>query len=111
MDVVPAERQVEARRNGVLFLDRVQVARASRPRQRESNEGPAPRRHGRHEGHAVRREAHDLRWLQGHGEQLIKKEITCNTCCCAASTKSGGKASRMRSAPASCRTTANGCAA
>src|ERR1700710_2351098 len=41
MDVVPAQRQAQARRDGGMVLHRVQVARASRPRQRQSHEGPA----------------------------------------------------------------------
>ena len=42
---------------------------ASRPRQRQGDEGQALRRHG-HEGHAVRRKAHDLWRVQGDGRRL-----------------------------------------
>jgi uncharacterized protein YbaA (DUF1428 family) len=41
---VPAERQSQARRDRGVLLDRVQVACASRSRQRQGIEGPAPGR-------------------------------------------------------------------
>ena len=44
MDVVPAQRQAQAERDGGLLLHRLQVARASRPRQRQGDEGPAARK-------------------------------------------------------------------
>ena len=43
VDVVPAQRQAQARRDRRVLVDRLQVARASRPRQRQGDEGPAPR--------------------------------------------------------------------
>ena len=39
----PQSVEAEAGRDGVLLVHRVQVARAPRPREREGDEGPAPR--------------------------------------------------------------------
>ena len=60
VDVVPAQRQAQARRDGGVLVHRLQVARASRPRHRQGDEGQAPREDDGPQGDAVRRQAHDL---------------------------------------------------
>ena len=54
----------------VFAYDRVQVARASRPRQRQGYEGPAPGGHDGPQGPALRRQAHDLGRIQDFGRGL-----------------------------------------
>ena len=66
----PAERQAQARRDGGVRLHRLQVARPSRPRQRQGHERPAPGKDDGSEGHAVRRQAHVLGRIQSHGRGL-----------------------------------------
>ena len=58
--IVPAERQAQARRDGGVLVDCVQVARTSRPRQHEGDEGSAPGKDDGSKGDAVRRQAHVL---------------------------------------------------
>ena len=41
---LPAPREGQARRDGRVLVDRLQVARPPRPREREGHEGPADRR-------------------------------------------------------------------
>src|SRR5882724_7979325 len=64
MDVVPAQRQAQAERDRDLLVDRLQVARAPRSRQREGHEGPATGEDDESAGDALRRQAHDLRRVQ-----------------------------------------------
>src|SRR5262245_15348947 len=66
VDVVSAERQVEAERDGGVRLHPLQVARPSRQGQRQGDEGQAVRGDGC-EIDAFRRQTHDLRRLQGDG--------------------------------------------
>src|SRR4030081_3438611 len=58
--LVPAQRQAQARRNRGVLLDHLQVAGATRPRQRQSDGGQAAGGHDGHEVAAVRRQADDL---------------------------------------------------
>ena len=67
---VPAKRQAQAGRNRRVFLDRLQVAHASRQGQRQGHERPAPGPHDGSQGHAFRRQAHVLGWLQDHRRDL-----------------------------------------
>ena len=60
--------------DGRVFLDRLQVARAQGPREREGHEGPSPR-HGP-EGDALRRQTHGLRWLRGDRRPVITRVST-----------------------------------
>jgi uncharacterized protein YndB with AHSA1/START domain len=60
-DLVPAQCEAQA--------EHLQIARPSRPRQRQGHEGQADRRHGP-QVNAVRCKAHDLRRLQGHRRGL-----------------------------------------
>src|SRR5437870_7616712 len=48
-----AQRQAENRRDRVLLLHHLQIARRSRPRQREGDEGQAPREDDGPEGAAL----------------------------------------------------------
>jgi hypothetical protein len=68
---VPFPRgQVQAQRDRGFLMDRVQIARTSRPRQRQSDEGCAPGRDDGPQVDAVRRQAHDLWRLQDHHRRL-----------------------------------------
>src|ERR1700687_87461 len=58
--LVPAQRQAQARRDRDLLLDHLQVARATRSRQRQGNGRQAAGRHNGREVAAVRRQADDL---------------------------------------------------
>src|SRR5262245_17511467 len=53
-------------------MDRLQIARPSRPRQHQGDEGPAYQGDVRREVDAVRREAHELRWVQGRGRGVAR---------------------------------------
>ena len=55
-----------------LVLHPVQVAGASRPRQRQGHEGPADDEHHESEGLAVRRQTDDLRRVQGVGRGVTR---------------------------------------
>src|SRR6185503_8381501 len=61
----PAERQAQEGRGRVLLVDRLQVAQAARQRPEESHEGQAPRLDDGPQEDAVRRQADDLRGVQG----------------------------------------------
>ena len=61
-----------ARRDGGVLVDRVQDSGASRSSQREGDEGQAPGRIHGPEDDAVRRQAHDLRRIQGPGRPLAR---------------------------------------
>ncbi len=65
--------QAQARRDGGVLVDRVQVARASRSRQRQGDEGPAHHGDGQFGGHALRCEAHGLRRIQGPGQPVAPR--------------------------------------
>ena len=54
----------------VFCLHRVQVACASRPRQRQGHEGPAPGEHDGPQGAAFRRQAHVLGRVQNAGRSM-----------------------------------------
>ncbi|MCU1283600.1 MAG: hypothetical protein JWM53_7146 [bacterium] len=66
----PRTIQAQAWRDGGFFLDRIQVARASRRRQRQSHERPATRENDGSEIDAVRLEANGLRGFQRRGRRL-----------------------------------------
>jgi len=51
----------------VVFAYIVFKSRMHRQGQRQGDEGPAPGEHDGSQGHALRRQAHDLRRLQGDG--------------------------------------------
>src|SRR5262245_6348397 len=68
-DLVSAQREDEAERDRGVLLDHLQVARASRPGERQGNEGQADRWNGP-EGHAIRWQAHDLWGLQDNRRGL-----------------------------------------
>ena len=70
--------QTETGRNGLLLLDRVQVARASRCRECQSDVRPAAEEHDGPEIASLRRQAHDLWRFQDHGRSLNK---WCNPGC------------------------------
>jgi ATP-binding cassette subfamily B protein len=63
-DFLPAGREAQERRAGVVLVDRLQVAQGSRSREREGDEGSASRAHDGPEGDAVRWQAHGVRRLQ-----------------------------------------------
>src|SRR5688572_19074150 len=67
---VYASGQGQSRRDGSVLVDRLQVARASRSRQRQGDEGPATGDDDGPEGDALRLEAHGLRRLQDPGRRL-----------------------------------------
>ena len=61
-----AQRQTKAQRDRGVFLHRVQVQGGPRSCDRQGDEGQAPGRNDGPKGDALRRQAHDLRRLQGH---------------------------------------------
>src|SRR6266496_903412 len=65
-----ARKAGKAWRDGGVLLDRVQVPRPSRQRERQGDEGPATREADGGGGDALRRQAHGLRRLQGSGGRV-----------------------------------------
>src|ERR1700687_5409070 len=70
--LVPAQRQAQARRDRDLLLDHLQVARATRSRQRQGNGRQAAGRHDGHQVAAVRRQADDL-WRLRKPREGVKR--------------------------------------
>src|SRR6267154_1088521 len=68
--LVPAQRQAEAGRNRGVFLDRLQIARATRQDQRQGDGRRAAQVHDGSEVAAVRCQADDLWRVRGPGEGL-----------------------------------------
>src|SRR5437764_6097305 len=75
-DLVPARREDEEERDRGVLLHRLQLARRPRQVPRQGDEGPAARRDDEPEGDAVRRQAHDLRRLQGDRGGLSRMSLT-----------------------------------
>ena len=69
-DLVPAGGEAQARRGRGVLVDRLQVARATRDRINQGDEGPAAGRHDGPEEAALRRQADDLRRLQADDQSL-----------------------------------------
>src|SRR6187402_3880340 len=67
MDIISPLREAQGKRDGLVLVHRLQEPQASRPGRRQSHEGQAPGEHDGSQGHAVRRQAHDLRRLQSVG--------------------------------------------
>src|SRR5688572_32833318 len=72
-DLVSPKREAEEWRGGLVLVDRLPLARRSRPHPEEGDGRRAAE--GRHEQHAVRRAAHDLRRLQGGGGPVKSLKI------------------------------------
>jgi uncharacterized protein YbaA (DUF1428 family) len=62
----------------VVFSYIVFITRAPRPRQRQRDEGSAAGEHDGPEGDALRRQAHDLRRVQGGGRAVRLTARGCN---------------------------------
>ena len=75
----PQSVKLKTGRDGGVLLHRLQVARASRPRQRQGDERSAPGGHDGPEDDALRRQAHDLGRVQGAGRGL---SVRCSACMC-----------------------------
>jgi len=68
--IVPGPGETKARRNGRILMDRLQVARAPRPRKRQGDETSTDRPDDEGKENAVRFETHGLRRIQGDGRRL-----------------------------------------
>ena len=80
-DVVSAKRETQGRRNRGVRVDRLQVAQASRQRQRQGDGGQAPGPPDGSKSSTVRWHADVLGWVQGlgrvlkhHGRDTLLKE-------------------------------------
>src|SRR5712664_4300679 len=69
---VPAQRQAQARRDRDLFLDHLQIARATRSRQRQGDGRQAADRHDGYQLAAVRCQADDL-WRFRESREGVKQ--------------------------------------
>ena len=65
--IVSKRSETKTRRDSCFLVDRVQVSRASRQRERQGDERSANGQDDEDEKDAVRLEAHDLWRLQAHG--------------------------------------------
>src|SRR5438067_5648807 len=76
---VSARGEAEARRDGVVLLHRVPLARRARPRECEGDEGQAPGEDDGPEDSALRRQADVLGRVQGDGQRLKDEETIMQT--------------------------------
>jgi Protein of unknown function (DUF1428) len=80
--IVSGPGETKARRNGRVFLDRLQVARAPRPRKRQGDERPTDRPDDAGKENAVRFETHGLRRIQGDGRRVEVSAACAGSCSC-----------------------------
>src|SRR5687768_1123684 len=66
VDLVPAGGEAQARRDGMVLVDRVPQPQAPRQREQEGDEGPAHHGADGSEEVPVRCQAHVLGWVQSH---------------------------------------------